>query len=147
MSEESNSELEKFRRQWQDEVLRRQNAPSQAGGSRVSQARGPGRDASPNLKVGGPSISKSHAYDDEYQGRTYDFDDLEAKEAARQLGTTGSGIHPESSSKVEDMSALECYEKAVESETQGKLGESLELYRRAFRVNTVSEFSSFSLPL
>jgi F-box protein 9 len=34
----------------------------------------------------------------------------------------------------EPRSALEHYEKAVERESQGNLGDSLDLYRKAFRV-------------
>lgn len=34
-------------------------------------------------------------------------------------------------------SALEHYERAVEKETQGSLGESLSLYRKAFRVCSI----------
>lgn len=35
-------------------------------------------------------------------------------------------------------SALEHYERAAEKESEGKLGESLRLYRKAFRVNSRS---------
>lgn len=38
-------------------------------------------------------------------------------------------------------SALEHYEKAVEKETQGSLGESLSLYRKAFRVCSIIRHS------
>ena len=37
----------------------------------------------------------------------------------------------------EPESALEHYEKAVERETQGQLGDSLDLYRKAFKVRPI----------
>jgi F-box protein 9 len=46
--------------------------------------------------------------------------------------------HGESSKRAtkEPETALEHYEKAVERETQGSLGDSLNLYRKAYRVGS-----------
>ena len=40
----------------------------------------------------------------------------------------------------EPRSALEHFEKAVEKEAEGSLGDSLDLYRKAYRVGSVSPF-------
>ena len=135
MSEETNPDLESFRNQWREEVFKRQALPTRPGGNaQTSHSGGPSK--APNSTAKSPALrdSKDAARDDDYASRTYDFDDLEAKEEARKLGTSSSGVHPEASSSVEPISALDHYEKAVERESQGQLGESLNLYRKAFRV-------------
>lgn len=58
--------------------------------------------------------------------------DLEDKDERRRLGEAGERIHP--SNKREPHSALDHYELAVERESEGSLGDSLNHYRKAYRV-------------
>lgn len=70
---------------------------------------------------------------DEVEPGTYH--DLEEQDGERILGDDPSGHSRDGPNKErEPRSALEHYEKAVERESQGSLGDSVSLYRRAFRV-------------
>ena len=60
------------------------------------------------------------------------YHDLDEKQTGRRLDE-GPG---ESSSSRQPQTALEHYEKAVEREGQGSLGDSLNLYRKAFRMDS-----------
>lgn len=124
--EESNPELESFRQQWRAEVSaksRTDGSSKQPGKTQTSKAsrRPPG---SSSISVPPP-------------------DDEEAEE--RGLETAHDGLDPGPSNDIEGFggkfgtrepqSALEHYEKAVEREGHGKLGDSLALYRKAFKVS------------
>lgn len=130
----NNPDLETFRKQWQEEVTARLK-----GENRIP------RDSNvPILSVNGaistvtallpPGVVPQEDAEpvDGISPQTYH--DLEDKEDARKLGWDGSGGHPSSQTSKEPKSALEHYEKAIEREDQGNLGESLGLYRQAFRV-------------
>lgn len=130
--EDSNPDLETFRQQWRAEV--------------EGKNKGDG-----NIRKSKPGSSKQHA-------RRQAFDDLpaqkgsraddheghhESQNAVRRLSNNRRVVDPkfekgessrQQSSTQEPKSALEHYEKAVERETQGKLGDSLDLYRKAFKV-------------
>jgi F-box protein 9 len=67
--------------------------------------------------------------DDDYV-QSQPFEDVAAAAHASSLETG----HPESSQQGDPVSALDHYEKAVEREAVGNLGDSLQLYRKAFRV-------------
>lgn len=134
MSSEADAELERFRQQWQEEVIRRRDAPPRpAPKARPQHARTASKDASLASHLGGPSRAQDHDNDGHYG--TYDFDDMEAHEESRKVGTSGTGVHPESIPNRHPISALDHYEMAVVRETEGKLGESLDLYRKAFRLD------------
>lgn len=59
--------------------------------------------------------------------------DLEDKDERRRLGEAGERMHP--SNKREPHSALDHYELAVERESEGSLGDSLNHYRKAYRLD------------
>ena len=61
------------------------------------------------------------------------YHDLPNKEEALKLGAEGQE-HERAKLFQEPSSALEHYEKAVEKETHGQLGDSLKHYRKAFKV-------------
>lgn len=67
---------------------------------------------------------------DEVEPRAYH--DLPDKEELKKLGVDGQN-HDRNPYK-EPSTALEHYERAVEKETQGNLGDSMRHYRRAFKV-------------
>lgn len=125
-------ELDRFRRQWQEEVKSR----SLHGRASTSSNK-----ATPSAqKVGGAGPSRAppvtqrsqKSPGDAQDDWEYGYHDLEDKDEARKLGEQGSGTHP--SSRREPTSALEHYERAVERETEGSLGDSLSHYRKAYKV-------------
>lgn len=124
-------ELDRFRQQWQEEVKLRSKGRASAS---------LGQNATLEQKLGGagpscvpPAPQKTQKVSGETQDDwQYGYHDLENKDEARKLGDMGSGTHP--SSRREPISALEHYERAVERETEGSLGDSLSHYRTAYRV-------------
>ncbi|MCJ1347875.1 hypothetical protein MMC31_006105, partial [Peltigera leucophlebia] len=137
MSEETNPELEKFRKQWQEEVSARSKGGPSSSGSQgaknVSRPPGP-----PKRGSSRPERDPPAAYSNEVpSGPLFDghgYHDLEDQDDLRKLGEEGEGIHP--SNWTEPQSALEHYEKAIERESQGNLGDSLALYRKAYRLDS-----------
>lgn len=134
MAGDTTEELERFRRQWQEEVIARSKGVASSSNSarptaplhRNSGTKEPGRTAAPTFHK--PYLETEEA---EELG-DHDYHDLENKDEARKLGEAGDGIYPET--KEEPTSALEHYERAVERETDGNLGDSLNHYRKAYRV-------------
>lgn len=126
--QEANPELESFREKWRAEVRARnqassgpqQHASSSASNTNSSQAAASLPPRPTHFGTGKPKVLET---DDDYvQARV--FGDIEPQSAARQ-----------SERKVADpVTALDHYEHAVEKEGQGSLGDSLRLYRKAFRV-------------
>lgn len=82
----------------------------------------------------GPSTSKQpqHVEDDDVAPKAYH--DLPYKEDALRLGSNDAQNQERARATQEPNSALEHYEKAVEKETHGQLGDSLKHYRKAFKV-------------
>lgn len=142
MVEDANPELENFRKQWQEEVTARSRGGSSKAESKVTRPAGPARGKSglsqPHQNTA-PSWSFASVPKEEQEIldglQTQSYHDLEDKDEAQRLGTEGKGVHPESNPAPEPSSALEHYEKAVEREIEGNLGDSLSLYRKAFRVH------------
>ncbi|KAI9770948.1 MAG: hypothetical protein M1840_002652 [Geoglossum simile] len=135
--EDANPELESFREQWRREVIVRSNkdwppsVPSKlepkTPESRLAPTSAPRREDS-GEEEDIITIKKHH--------------DLADKDFTSRLG--GGGILGNSSNSARrgsvgaddaPLSALEHYEKAVEKESQGNLGDSLDLYRKAYRMD------------
>lgn len=146
----SNPELESFREQWRAEVLARQAQQQQQQQQQVSPgpAAGPSRPSTviaPPAAIRGkppkhpqkqlPKQSSSQDDDDEdYMPITHSFD-----ESSRPDATSATDYHrPTSSGNREPVTALEHFERAVEKEAAGNLGDSLRLYRQAFKVGRIS---------
>ncbi|KAL1864353.1 hypothetical protein Daus18300_007777 [Diaporthe australafricana] len=128
-SQEANPELESFREKWRAEVRARNTASSgsqQQISSSTSHANGsqstaPVPPRSAHLSAG---QAKVLATDDDYvQARV--FDDAEPQPAARQAERE----------VTDPVTALEHYEHAAAREAEGSLGDSLRLYRKAFRMD------------
>lgn len=125
--EEVNLELETFRQQWLSD-LRSEN---EAAGY-TPQLTEPS--SSQPKKAPGPPISSSankkpiHGDDDDdyLQGRSFD-------EPPVPTGHTLAG--PSNRPPKELVSALDHFEEAMEREAQGNMGDSLKLYRQAYKVN------------
>ncbi|KAH7403057.1 hypothetical protein BKA64DRAFT_440321 [Cadophora sp. MPI-SDFR-AT-0126] len=121
--EDTNPELEQFRQQWRAEVSARTHTDVRRDTKSTKAHRRP----PPITSLGSSRIVRPAQDDDEEEAPTF-----HSLDGSRE----GSG-YSESSKAVakEPQSALEHYEKAVERETTGKLGESLSLYRKAFRMD------------
>ena len=140
MSESASNDLENFRKQWREEVLRKRGGSNQQSGSSAqSSSKKVTSRLNQRQNQGSLPFDSRQAREDDTLP-TYDFDDLEEREEARRLGVSSTGVHPESRRGNEPVSALEHYEEAVEREKQGKLGESLNYYRKAFRVTAFPNF-------
>ena len=142
--EPNNPELESFRQQWRAEVQaraarhasssqrqqHRQHHESHAGPSSTSPAQ-PIRVTTPRGKP--PASAKKTVVkdsEDDYV-RSQPFDEPVHATGAAQ-GEKGKGA---AGTQQEPVTALEHYERAVEKEAAGNLGESLRLYRKAFQVS------------
>lgn len=120
---EDTNELERFRQQWREEVSARAQASSKAP---TAPAKGPHK-FSPISQSSASTAPKQLDGNDDHE----DYHSAAALPGAK----TEDDVHglPGPSSK-EPQSALEHYEAAVEREDQGNLGDSINLYRKAFRV-------------
>lgn len=139
MGQEANSELDTFRKQWQEEVFARAKASSSSPNkisAALSDLPGQGNDK----KVTSPPrvhsfLSQQPNSEEHTDGLDSSVDhDIEQGDASQSSGAGLKVIHEEKEIKGEPSSALEHYEEAVERESQGNLGDSLKHYRRAFRV-------------
>ncbi|KAI1375419.1 hypothetical protein F4677DRAFT_137343 [Hypoxylon crocopeplum] len=144
-TEQIQSELENFREQWRAEVsARSRKAPNsqQQQRSLTTQA-GPSTSNKPprqgeheHKKDAARTIPQVDDDDEYYQAQSFDEPDTSSTKAA---GGQKIGRQDASSSKDRDpqepQTALDFYEKAVEKEATGKLGDSLQLYRKAFRMD------------
>ncbi|KAF4632960.1 hypothetical protein G7Y89_g5160 [Cudoniella acicularis] len=121
--EESNPELEAFRRQWREEVSARSgSSKSTATDPSKGPRKPPPLPRSSNVKA----PHESDEINDHVEPQSFPSLDV-----PRHDSVDGES----SKSSREPQSALEHYEKAVERENQGSLGDSLNLYRKAFRMD------------
>lgn len=127
-SQEANPELESFREKWRAEVRARNTASSgsqQQASANNSHANSshPTTSLPPRSTHLNAGKAKVLDTDDDYvQERV--FDDAEPQPAARQA----------EQEVTDPVTALEHYEHAAAREAEGSLGDSLRLYRKAFRV-------------
>ncbi|KAJ4348272.1 uncharacterized protein N0V89_009644 [Didymosphaeria variabile] len=121
-------ELEAFRQKWRAEVTARTKGtqPASPRTTQASSSRAP-KNKGPDV----PSHVRHHSEDVD-EAAPHAYHDLSEKQHGRRLDET-SALAP--SLGAEPKSALDHYEKAVEKETQGSLGDSLNLYRKAFKLD------------
>lgn len=120
--EDSNPELESFRQQWRAEV----SAKAEAGRRKAPASR--------NIPSS-PRYPVAHSSSSDRPNDTETTSTQTSESPGQDLGETSK------TGSREPRSALEHYEKAVESENQGKLADSVNLYRKAFRVSLWSQFN------
>jgi F-box protein 9 len=122
--EDQNAELEAFRRKWREEVSSKSQDASK---STPAPSKGPRRPP-PNTRISARRPSKTSQEHDHVEPLIF---------SGLDVPRTFEGEYAESSKSVskEPQSALEHYEKAVERENQVSIGDSLNLYRKAFRVS------------
>ncbi|KAL7787829.1 hypothetical protein V8C37DRAFT_389691 [Trichoderma ceciliae] len=137
---EANSELESFRRKWiSDLQSRRESVGSlsqQHEASSSSSAAALVANSRPRKHTGpsSPTASKKNfpaIEDDEYYLHGQSFDALPPPSSSGHLLSDVPGKHVEKPL----VSALDHYEEAMEKEAQGNMGESLRLYRKAYRLD------------
>ncbi|PVH97719.1 hypothetical protein DM02DRAFT_616354 [Periconia macrospinosa] len=127
------AELESFRQQWREEVsARSKDKQPRSVKPASSRAPQPGSSKHPKSSASETPLRARRKSDlvDEVQPHVYH--DLGEKQHGRRLDDFGSA---NASSSKEPQSALEHYEQAVEKESQGSLGDSLNLYRKAFKLD------------
>ncbi|KAK4990632.1 hypothetical protein LTR50_002332 [Elasticomyces elasticus] len=131
--ERTEVELDAFRRQWRQEVSARSKRQEPASGGSESSRPAARRKSTVPPPVPATVIQRreAHAETDEVEPRSYH--DLLDKEDDLRLGH--DALSRTAGSSKEPRSALEHYEKAVEREGQGSLGDSLKLYRKAFKLD------------
>ncbi|KAK8132878.1 F-box domain-containing protein [Apiospora kogelbergensis] len=146
------SELENFREQWRAEVARSRNTatnststtqqqqqqqqqrPQKVQAASSSRLPHRGRHEPPtNPKIASKIASHQHQEDDDDLTRGEAFD--EPNGPVTVPNTLAAFEQGPGEVEKEPETALEFYEKAVDKETAGKLGDSLHLYRRAFRLD------------
>lgn len=141
--EDTNPELERFRNQWREEVTARARGAAQSGDGRPSRPSGPVKIPSKQAISPPPSsvakITNVHGEEDEEGIDPKTYNNLENKDDSRRLGDGQEERRSSRSDSTKPRSALEHYEKAVERESQGNLGDSLSLYRKAYRVRLNQE--------
>ncbi|KAK4497260.1 hypothetical protein PRZ48_011710 [Zasmidium cellare] len=128
---ETEAELEAFRQRWREEVEARNKKTTTPSTKKAYEKIQRQRGAPPPAHATGVVPSSSRTYNEEIEPKAYH--DLPNKEDQLVLGTEGQD-HDRNVYK-EPSSALEHYEKAVEKETQGNLGESMRHYRKAFKLD------------
>ena len=157
-SEEANPDLESFREQWRAEVRSRHpviQASSSASQQTQPQQHTPLSAAelaaehhlhprkpppAPAKKV---AVPRQDFEDDYVQPRSFD----EPNDGAAAPSTSTQGGWTVNKTVKDPITALDHYEKAVEREAAGSLGDSLRLYRKAFRVCARHpEFNGILLP-
>ena len=134
MAGDTAEELERFRQQWHEEVTARSKGASTASASRYARApRAPYR-SSEATGAAHPVLHKPwRETEEEDGGVARGYDDLENKDEVRKLGESGERAYQDN--QQEPSSALEHYERAVERESEGSLGDSLSHYRKAYRLD------------
>lgn len=129
---EDNAELESFRREWREEVLRRTRPAT------TSKPR-PDPTASSSASRFPPTRHEASARkEEEYEDSGHhSYGEIVQQVGQLSLGTEDHDTFQRAPQR-EPISALEHFEKAVEKEAQGSLGDSLNYYRKAYRVGSAN---------
>ncbi|KAK7528028.1 uncharacterized protein IWZ02DRAFT_143106 [Phyllosticta citriasiana] len=124
------AELESFRRKWREEVQARTKQKASRSQTTGASAQASSSQAQSSHRNKAPAIA---AHQERHEGideaEPHAYHDLGEKESGRRLNEPAPPP-----TKVPE-SALEHYEEAVKREAQGKLGDSLNLYRKAFKLD------------
>ncbi|OJJ58778.1 hypothetical protein ASPSYDRAFT_177655 [Aspergillus sydowii CBS 593.65] len=130
---EDNAELESFRRQWREEVSRRAN-PNAAEPSQPTTT----RPVAPPPRQFPPTRHEASARKEDEEEGPIPYDQTQIVQGVDRLSLNKhndeDAFHSRES-QDEPTSALEHFERAVEREAEGNLGDSLQLYRKAYRLD------------
>ncbi|KAK1975667.1 F-box domain-containing protein [Colletotrichum cereale] len=126
------SELESFRQQWRSELKTKKVVPEPQPSQ--PQKKSPSfSKSSVSAESSRAAVPKRHQVEeDEEYARSLVFD-----EPAPSPSPSASNLDESAPSQAKELvSALDHFEKAVEKEAIGSLGDSLKLYRKAFRMDS-----------
>lgn len=132
------AELESFRQKWREEVTAKTKgkAPQAPTKTPIASSSRPHVTKRNSLDAG--LLPQPHARQKSIEHvedvTPYEYPDLGEKQHGRRLDETSAQAAAALAATREPSSALEHYEKAVEKENQGSLGDSVNLYRKAFKV-------------
>jgi F-box protein 9 len=121
------SELQRFRQQWKEEVTKRAQGRPAPSTSTSAAARPTQRPRPPSFSQTRPTRVIAGEDEDEFLP--------ELSSSSKTATSPPPPRQPSFSISGTPKSALEHYEQAVEKESEGNLGESLRLYRKAFRLD------------
>ncbi|KAE8865842.1 hypothetical protein PTNB29_02989 [Pyrenophora teres f. teres] len=130
------AELESFRQKWREEVTARSKGRAPAAAKTTAAA-----SSSKHAKSNAPDV-QSHAdarrlsLEGGDEVGSYTYHGLGEKQHGRRLDGTSAQTAAALAPSPEPQSALEHYEQAVEKESQGSLGDSVDLYRKAFKLDS-----------
>ncbi|KAL4807293.1 hypothetical protein BDV18DRAFT_115448 [Aspergillus unguis] len=131
---EDNAELESFRRQWREEVSQKTKSGSAAGPSQTRPARP--APTQPRQLPPTRHVAFARREDEDDEGAPPSQSEL--VEGVDQLSLAkpeDEDVFTSRKPPTEPTSALEHFERAVEREAAGKLGDSLQHYRKAYRLD------------
>lgn len=130
------AELESFRQKWREEVSAKTQgkrpAAAPAAPTASSSKSQPPKSHGTEISVPRPNLNANEEHD---KVQPHVYSQLGEKQHGRRLDETSAEAAAAAASAREPKSALEHYEKAVERENQGSLGDSLKLYRKAFKLD------------
>lgn len=128
---EDNAELESFRRQWREEVARRNNKNTHHVYEPVRQPQPPR--FPPTHHAATERKEEEEENEPDESEIVSKVDQLHLQPEAPAPGTADEDVFHAGPQK-EPSSALEHFERAVQREAEGSLGDSLQHYRKAYRV-------------
>ncbi|KAJ4984074.1 F-box protein pof7 [Stagonosporopsis vannaccii] len=134
------AELESFRQRWREEVSARAKGKAPVASAAPARTAAPSANK-PHAPKGPAPDAASHSHarqrsvEETDEVIPYAHQDLGEKQHGRRLDETIAQSAAIASASKEPKTALDHYEKAVERETQGNLGDSVRLYRKAFKLD------------
>ncbi|KAF1839652.1 hypothetical protein BDW02DRAFT_513981 [Decorospora gaudefroyi] len=132
------AELESFRQKWREEVTARSKgrAPAAPAKSAAASSSKPHATRNHAPDVAPHTHARQRSIEHVDQVSPYAYHDLGKKQHGRRLDETSAETAAARAASREPSSALDHYEKAVEKESQGSLGDSVDLYRKAFKLDS-----------
>ena len=146
---ESASELERFRQRWKEEVTARAKTTTTRPASQRKERRT--SDSRPERPINRPPTrhpaadidpdDSDHHGDLDHAGGSSPSATQQRMEALKISNVDDDEFTATTGSKMEPTNALEHFERAVEKEGQGNLGDSLSHYRKAYKLDAKVEQS------
>lgn len=136
--DESTLALEQFRQQWKEEVNARSKKAGQSS-NQIDQSIRPRRTSEVRLELPINKPPSRHPIADIKDDSDHDSDYQSSQTVQKLEGLKIKEVDDDefsATSIIEPKSALEHYEKAVEKENQGNLGDSISHYRKAYRLDS-----------
>ncbi|OAG37590.1 hypothetical protein AYO21_08198 [Fonsecaea monophora] len=143
---EQAAELEQFRQQWKEEVSARARKPEKKPLSSAQHKHRRTSDGRPERPVNKPPTrhpaadikqdDSDHYSDADQAGGSSSATIHQRMETLKIHNVDDDDFTTNASSKKEPISALEHFERAVEKESQGNLGDSLSHYRKAYKLDS-----------